>query len=57
MDGNATLFTAHEISDKVEQLITDRFPQAQVIIHQDPHGIEEYRLDQQINGHYDEHSF
>ena len=55
MDGNATLFAAHEISDKVEQLIVNRFEQAQVIIHQDPHGIEEYRLDHQISGHYDEH--
>ncbi len=50
MDGNLTLFAAHEVADKVEQAIQNRFSHAQVIIHQDPHGIDEYRLDHQING-------
>lgn len=50
MDGNLTLFAAHEVADKVEAAIQNRFSHAQVIIHQDPHGIDEYRLDHQING-------
>ena len=47
-DGNLTLFATHELSDKAEAKITSMFPQAQVIIHQDPYGLEEKRLDHDI---------
>ena len=50
MDGHLTLFQAHEICTKAEQKIEKLFPNAQVIIHQDPHGIKEIRLDDTING-------
>ena len=50
LDGNATLFVVHDITENVEQLIKNRFPQAEIIIHQDPHGINEYRLDHQLSG-------
>lgn len=48
LDGNLSLFTTHAIADEVEHKIVAAFPQAQVIIHQDPYGIYENRLDNQI---------
>jgi ferrous-iron efflux pump FieF len=49
-DGNMTLFATHELSDKAEEMITTLLPQAQVIIHQDPYGVMENRLDHRIDG-------
>jgi len=49
LDGNLTLFEAHQISDAAEQRITSIIPHAQVIIHQDPHGLNENRLDHSLN--------
>jgi ferrous-iron efflux pump FieF len=42
MDGEMTLLRAHEISDAVEQELRAAFPHAEIIIHADPAGIEEY---------------
>ncbi len=53
MDGNLTLAKAHDISDKVEENITAAFPMAQIIVHQDPFGLREKRLDHEIEGHCD----
>lgn len=50
LDGNLTLYEAHALTDEVEKQIAEVYPQAQIIIHQDPYGIEEKRLDHQING-------
>jgi ferrous-iron efflux pump FieF len=44
MDGRMTLSRAHEVSDAVEKDILAAFPQAEVMIHQDPEGIAEPRL-------------
>ena len=41
LDGAITLVRAHEIADAVETEIKAAFPSAEVIIHQDPEGIEE----------------
>ena len=41
LDPEITLVAAHVISDEVEAQIRDAFPQADVIIHQDPEGIFE----------------
>ena len=41
MDGGMNLLRAHEISDAVEALIQAAFPQAEILIHEDPAGIEE----------------
>ncbi len=41
MDGALTLLRAHEISDDVEARIRAAFPNAEVIIHADPEGVEE----------------
>lgn len=43
MDGSMTLTRAHEISDAVEARIKDAFPEAEVIIHEDPSNIVEPR--------------
>ncbi len=42
MDGEMNLMRAHEISDTVELELRAAFPQAEIIIHADPAGIEEY---------------
>ena len=41
MDGDLTLYSAHAVADEVEAALRAAYPGAEVIIHQDPHGIEE----------------
>jgi ferrous-iron efflux pump FieF len=41
MDGNMPLAEAHRVSDEVEAALLSAFPRAEVIIHQDPAGVEE----------------
>ena len=41
MDGNLTLFNAHNVADEVEAALREAFPGAEVMIHQDPHGLDE----------------
>lgn len=43
MDGGMSLRRSHEIADDVERQILAAFPNAEVIIHQDPAGLEEAR--------------
>lgn len=43
LDPKMTLIDAHAICDEVETLIRRRFPQAEVMIHADPHGLSESR--------------
>ena len=43
MDGDLTLSVAHRVSDAVEAEILETFPNAEVMIHQDPEGVEEPR--------------
>jgi len=43
LDGDMKLIQAHEISEAVEMELMDAFPSAEVIIHEDPEGIEEPR--------------
>ncbi len=40
MDGELSLLHAHRISDEVEALVREAYPQAEVIIHEDPVGLE-----------------
>jgi len=42
MDGDKRLIEAHEIADVVEAWICAAYPGAEVIIHQDPHGLDEH---------------
>lgn len=50
IDGNLPLSKAHYLSDIVENKILDLYPNSQILIHQDPYGIKEDRLDHKING-------
>jgi ferrous-iron efflux pump FieF len=43
MDGSLTLLEAHEIADDVMDDIEDAFPDAEVLIHEDPFGVKERR--------------
>jgi len=43
MDGGLSLIRAHEISDEVEAELRAAYPNVEVIIHQDPEGVEEPR--------------
>ena len=45
MDGSITLRKAHDIAEAVMFIVEEAFPNAQVLIHQDPEGIEERRLE------------
>lgn len=49
LDGNLDLYTAHKYTDEVEALILQTYPNAQIIIHQDPKGIREERLDNKLS--------
>ena len=40
LDGNLRLIEAHEISDEVEMAVRQAFPDAEVLIHEDPEGAE-----------------
>ncbi|MGE3623089.1 MAG: cation diffusion facilitator family transporter [Bdellovibrionales bacterium] len=48
LDGNMTLKTAHHVNDTVIKALKTAFPSADVIVHQDPAGLAEIRLDEQI---------
>ena len=43
MDGAMSLLRAHRISDEVEASLREAYPNAEIIIHQDPEGVEEAR--------------
>ncbi len=49
LDGRLDLTTAHQYTDNVETELKKNFPNAQIIIHQDPAGLTEDRLDDKIN--------
>ena len=42
MDGNMSLYNAHKISDEIAFDILQEFPDSEIIIHQDPYGVEEH---------------
>ena len=44
LDDDILLKDAHRISDAVEERLMEAFPDAEVIIHQDPHGVVERRV-------------
>ena len=48
LDGNLSLYDAHDLTDMVEDEILEAYPNSQIIIHQDPAGIYEERLDKII---------
>ena len=50
MDGKISLSEAHDLSALVEEKILEAYPNSQILIHQDPVGIKETRLDTKIDG-------
>ena len=44
MDGDLPLRDAHRIADEVERRLREAFPAAEVVIHQDPFGLETPRV-------------
>lgn len=44
LDGDMRLKQAHDISEEVESELMEAFPNAEVIIHEDPEGVEEARV-------------
>ncbi len=40
LDGKISLKAAHDIADRVEDVVKQAFPQSEVISHQDPAGVE-----------------
>lgn len=49
LDGRLSLYETHKLSEQVEQSILAKYPNTQIIIHQDPAGIEEDRLDTKLS--------
>lgn len=43
LNGDLTLREAHSIADSVMEMIEEAFPNADVLIHEDPHGVQERR--------------
>ncbi len=44
LDGEMKLKDAHVIADKVEETVGNAFPNAEVIVHEDPQGVEEKQV-------------
>lgn len=50
LDGALRLVTAHTITEEIEKLLFDAYPASEVIIHQEPAGLDDHRLDDQVRG-------
>ncbi|MEZ5823410.1 MAG: cation diffusion facilitator family transporter [Geminicoccaceae bacterium] len=50
LDAQMSVEDAHNVTDALERDLFDAFPEAEVIIHQEPAGIEDARLDHVIAG-------
>lgn len=48
LDGHLTVSAAHDITDEVEAQVTQAFPNAEVIAHQEPAGLDDERLDHRL---------
>jgi ferrous-iron efflux pump FieF len=48
LDGGLTLAAAHDITDEIERDLREAFPNTEILIHQEPAGLDDQRLDQRI---------
>jgi ferrous-iron efflux pump FieF len=48
LNGSLTLKQAHDITDEIETSLKQAFPKAEILIHQEPAGLDDQRLDQRI---------
>ncbi len=49
LDGNISLYSAHDLTNIVEKKITKSYPNSQILIHQDPYGVNEERIDHKLS--------
>ena len=50
LDGRISLLKAHQITEDLEKKIKQLYPTSQILIHQDPFGIKEERIDDILDG-------
>ena len=50
LDGDLSLTDAHEYTEEIEKMLLAVYPEAQIIIHQEPKGYAEERLDSKLTG-------
>jgi ferrous-iron efflux pump FieF len=50
LDGDLSLNAVHDVMDEIEQKVDRAFPSAEIIIHPEPAGIEDKRLDDRLTG-------
>lgn len=48
LDGGMSLKAAHAVTEEIEKMIFDAYPASEVIIHQEPAGIDDHRIDDQV---------
>jgi len=48
LDGDLSLKKAHDITEELELILYQHFPKAEVLIHEEPAGIKDHRLDTMI---------
>jgi ferrous-iron efflux pump FieF len=48
LDGRMSLKKAHDVTEEIEEMLYEAFPKSEVLIHQEPAGIEDHRLDDKI---------
>ena len=48
LDGKMSLQAAHNVTEEIEKMIFDAYPASEVIIHQEPAGIDDHRIDDQV---------
>lgn len=48
LDGEMTVSAAHDVADDIEQALMEAFPDAEIMLHQEPAGLEDVRLDARI---------
>lgn len=48
LDGSMSLRAAHDVTDALEEALRSAFPEAEIIIHQEPAGLQDERLDDRI---------
>lgn len=48
MDGSLTLDQAHDVTEEIEKMLFDAYPASEVIIHQEPAGLSDHRLDDRV---------
>lgn len=48
VDGSMSLHKAHAVTEEIEKALYEAFPKAEALIHQEPAGIDDHRLDDNI---------